>query len=70
MQTMQMTTALWCVLAAALLPYFAVGIAKSGGERYDNRDPRACSNGRRAFAAALTTRSATASRRSRSSPPR
>lgn len=41
MQTMQMTTALWCVLAAALLPYFAVGIAKSGGERYDNRDPRA-----------------------------
>ncbi len=38
---MQMTTALWCVLAAGLLPYFAVGIAKAGGQRYDNRDPRA-----------------------------
>jgi uncharacterized MAPEG superfamily protein len=36
-----MTTALWCVLAAALLPYLATTIAKAGGERYDNRDPRA-----------------------------
>lgn len=36
-----MTTALWCVLMAALLPYVAATIAKAGGERYDNRDPRA-----------------------------
>jgi uncharacterized MAPEG superfamily protein len=36
-----MTVALWCVLAAALLPYLAATIAKAGGERYDNRDPRA-----------------------------
>jgi len=38
---MQMTTALWCVLASGLLPYVATTIAKAGGERYDNRDPRA-----------------------------
>ena len=38
---MQMTTALWCVLAAGLLPWVATTIAKAGGERYDNRDPRA-----------------------------
>jgi uncharacterized MAPEG superfamily protein len=37
---MQMTTALWCVLAAGVLPYVATSIAKAGGERYDNRDPR------------------------------
>ena len=36
-----MTVALWCVLAAALLPYLASTIAKAGGGRYDNRDPRA-----------------------------
>jgi uncharacterized MAPEG superfamily protein len=36
-----MTIAFWCVLAAALLPYLATTIAKAGGERYDNRDPRA-----------------------------
>src|SRR5512137_927141 len=36
-----MTIALWCVLIAALLPYLAATIAKAGGERYDNRDPRA-----------------------------
>jgi uncharacterized MAPEG superfamily protein len=35
------TTALWCVLVAALLPYLAATIAKAGGERYNNRDPRA-----------------------------
>jgi uncharacterized MAPEG superfamily protein len=28
------------VLAAALMPYVAVSIAKSGGERLDNRNPR------------------------------
>jgi uncharacterized MAPEG superfamily protein len=37
---MQMTTALWCVLAAGILPYVATTIAKAGGERYNNRDPR------------------------------
>jgi uncharacterized MAPEG superfamily protein len=36
-----MTTALWCVLVAALLPYVAATIAKAGGAKYDNRDPRA-----------------------------
>lgn len=35
-----MTLALWCVLVAALLPYLATTIAKAGGERYNNRDPR------------------------------
>jgi uncharacterized MAPEG superfamily protein len=36
-----MSVALWCVLVAALMPYLATTIAKAGGERYDNRDPRA-----------------------------
>jgi uncharacterized MAPEG superfamily protein len=36
-----MTVALWCVLAAGLLPYLATSIAKAGGERFNNRDPRA-----------------------------
>lgn len=36
-----MTIAFWCVLAAGLMPYLAATIAKVGGERYDNRDPRA-----------------------------
>ncbi|MEW5880240.1 MAG: MAPEG family protein [Pseudomonadota bacterium] len=36
-----MTIAFWCVLAAGLMPYLATSIAKAGGERYNNRDPRA-----------------------------
>lgn len=36
-----MATAYWCVLVAALLPYAWTVVAKSTGERYDNRDPRA-----------------------------
>ena len=36
-----MTTAYWCVLVAALMPYVATSIAKAGGERYSNRNPRA-----------------------------
>lgn len=36
-----MTLAYWCVLAAALLPLVATGVAKAGGERYNNRYPRA-----------------------------
>jgi uncharacterized MAPEG superfamily protein len=36
-----MTIAFWCVLVAGLMPYVAVTIAKAGGSRYDNRDPRA-----------------------------
>lgn len=35
-----LSTAYWCVLIAALLPYAWVLIAKSSGERYSNRDPR------------------------------
>jgi len=36
-----MSTAYWCVLAAAFLPYVWTVIAKrAGGRRYDNRDPR------------------------------
>jgi uncharacterized MAPEG superfamily protein len=35
-----MTISLWCILIAALLPYAAVGFAKIGGDRYNNRDPR------------------------------
>lgn len=37
---MTMTTAYWCVLAAAFLPYVWTAVAKSSGSRYDNRDPR------------------------------
>lgn len=37
---MTLATAYWCVLIAALLPYFWITIAKAGGQRYDNRDPR------------------------------
>jgi uncharacterized MAPEG superfamily protein len=36
-----MTVAYACILVAALLPYVWIGIAKAGGRRYDNRDPRA-----------------------------
>lgn len=36
-----MTTAYWCVLAAGLMPYLFVAIAKTTGSRFDNRDPRA-----------------------------
>lgn len=36
-----MTIPYLCILIAALLPYVWVAIAKSAGERYDNRDPRA-----------------------------
>lgn len=35
-----MTTAYWCVLVAALMPYVASTVAKAGGERYNNRNPR------------------------------
>ena len=35
-----MSTAYWCILIAALLPYLWVAIAKQSGQRYDNRDPR------------------------------
>lgn len=38
---MTISTAYWCVLVAALLPYVWTVVAKSRGERYDNRDPRA-----------------------------
>lgn len=34
-----MSIAYWCVLAAAVLPYVTVGLAKLGGT-YDNTDPR------------------------------
>ena len=37
---MTLATAYWCVLIAALLPYLWVAVAKAGGTRYDNRDPR------------------------------
>lgn len=37
---MSMSTAYWCVLVAAALPYLWVGLAKAGGRGYDNRDPR------------------------------
>lgn len=37
---MTLSTAYWCVLIAALLPYLWVSIAKASAPRYDNRDPR------------------------------
>ena len=36
-----MTIAFWCVLAAALLPYIWVIVAKVGARGYDNNAPRA-----------------------------
>jgi uncharacterized MAPEG superfamily protein len=38
---MTISVAYWCVLVAALLPYVWTVVAKSRGQRYDNRDPRA-----------------------------
>lgn len=35
-----MSTALWCVLFAGLLPYFTVVAAKRAGGGYDNSSPR------------------------------
>ncbi len=35
-----MAIAYWCILIAAVLPYVWVGIAKTSGERMNNRDPR------------------------------
>jgi len=35
-----MSIAYWCILAAALLPYTWIAIAKRRGTRYNNRDPR------------------------------
>lgn len=37
---MTLSTAYWCVLIAALLPYCWVAFAKASAPRYDNRDPR------------------------------
>lgn len=36
-----MTTALWCVLIAGLLPYVATIVAKAGVRGFDNHEPRA-----------------------------
>jgi len=35
-----MTTAYWCILIAAILPYLFVALAKVGGPRFDNHCPR------------------------------
>jgi uncharacterized MAPEG superfamily protein len=35
-----MTFALWTILAAAVLPLLCAAAAKSGGDRYDNNQPR------------------------------
>lgn len=37
---MDYTTAYWCVLAAAVLPYAWTVTAKASGRRFDNKDPR------------------------------
>jgi len=55
-----MTVAYWCVLIAAVIPVMTVGIAKAGGERYNNRYPRAWldkQQGYRARAAAAQSNS-------------
>lgn len=36
-----MSTAYWCILAAALLPYLLSFVAKASGKGYNNRNPRA-----------------------------
>jgi len=40
MRMLTLSTAYWCVLIAAILPYAWAAVAKSGGQRYNNRDPR------------------------------
>ena len=48
-----MTIALWCILAACLLPIVAAGIAKWGSPDFDNANPRewlAAQSGHRARA--------------------
>jgi uncharacterized MAPEG superfamily protein len=35
-----MAIAYWCVLAAALLPYAWIAVAKTGAPGYNNKDPR------------------------------
>ena len=35
-----MSIAYWCILIAAVLPYFWVAFAKSGAPGYNNKDPR------------------------------
>jgi uncharacterized MAPEG superfamily protein len=35
-----MTTALWCILIAGLLPYICAGTAKWGFHQFDNNNPR------------------------------
>lgn len=35
-----MTIAFWCLLIVAVLPIVCAGIAKAGGEAYDNHNPR------------------------------
>ncbi len=37
---MNLSTAYWCVVIAALLPYLWTVVAKTGGEKFDNSDPR------------------------------
>jgi uncharacterized MAPEG superfamily protein len=35
-----LTIAFWCLLVVAVLPIVCAGIAKAGGEAYDNHNPR------------------------------
>ena len=44
-----MTTALWCVLIAGLLPYGATLTAKIGGAKFDNANPRDWLGGQSGF---------------------
>ncbi|GAA5236114.1 hypothetical protein FOZ76_25230 [Verticiella sediminum] len=36
-----MTLVTWMLIVAALLPFAAAGLAKAGGQGFDNNDPRA-----------------------------
>lgn len=37
---MTISVAYWCILIAVILPYVWTTVAKSAGERYNNKDPR------------------------------
>ncbi len=63
----ELTIALWCVLAAGILPLLTVYPAKFD-RKLDNRDPRRAMPSRPACAAVPTLRTATGSRRSHCSP--
>ena len=57
----------WLMLAAAIVPFLSAILAKAGGRKFDNNDPRPGWRGRKAGGRAPTRRRAMPSRRCLSS---